>query len=525
MSAGAALGQDFDIVIIGSGFGGAAVAARLAWAGRKVAILERGKRYPIGRTDITTTGHGLRRRRFGHFQVDQGKGMNVIRGIGVGGGSLHYFGVRLRADPVVFDPERFPGNRWPEGLSRQVLDPYYDLVGDMLPAGPVRPHPVLGLPTRAEAFMAAARNSRRCRCEPELVPLAVHSDPEPSPTHVPGIDQTRCVYCGECLIGCPPSESFAGNVNAREVLTLNYLAWAEQHGARIFPEHFVDGVSKIAEGFEVAVSLRDPDLDETDPEGVRQAGTVRARQVVLSAGTLGTTEILLKSRQTLPPLSSQLGRHFSGNGDFLIPKTQNTVQDLQPKSGPSITVGADFSTEDNVIFIEDLGKIPFIAAILGTTEETVFDLVHHELGYLGMGTDASNGVLTLKDGAVLLHWDPTDSLGLYNEIIAALREMSQNLGGNYADPKNYNPLTGTGLLTAHPLGGCVMGDSAETGVVSQYGEVFGVPGLFVADGSMICTGIGTNPSYTISALAERVAFWMLHGRDLRDGDAETPANR
>jgi cholesterol oxidase len=521
----AALGQEFDVVVIGSGFGGAAVAARLAWAGKSVAILERGKRYPPGRTDVTTTGHGLRRRRFGHFQVDQGKGMNVIRGIGVGGGSLHYFGVRLRADPRIFDHDRFPGNRWPAEISRQVLDPYYDLAGDMLPAGPLAPHPVLGLPTRSTAFMDAAHNCRRCRKEPKLVPIAVHSAAEPAATHVPGVYQTRCVYCGECLIGCPPSESFEGDVNARALLTLNYLAWAEEHGARIFPEHFVDRIAKVAEGFEVEVSLRDPDADETDPRGVREQGSVRARKVVLGAGTLGSTEILLKSRQTLPPLSRQLGLHFSGNGDFLIPKTKNAVQDLQPKSGPLITVGADFGTEDNDIFIEDLGKIPFASAILGTQQETTFELFERQLGYLGMGTDASNGVLSLEDGAVLLHWDPTDSLPLYGEIVAALREMSQNLGGNYADPENYNPFTGTGLLTAHPLGGCVMGDSPETGVVDPRGEVFGVPGLYVADGATLCTAIATNPSYTISAVAERIAFWMLHGREMRDGDPDTPANR
>lgn len=103
--------------------------------------------------------------------------------------------------------------------------------------------------------------------------------------------------------------------------------------------------------------------------------------------------------------------------------------------------------------------------------------------------------------------------------------MSQQLGGNYANPSNYNPITGSGLITAHPLGGCVMSDSVDAGVVSPQGEVYGVPGLFVADGAIIPTALATNPSYTISALAERVAFWMLHGREMADGDSDAPANK
>jgi cholesterol oxidase len=246
---------------------------------------------------------------------------------------------------------------------------------------------------------------------------------------------------------------------------------------------------------------------------------------VLAAGTLGSTEVLLKSQKTQPPMSNKLGQHFSGNGDFLVPKTKDTVQDLQPKSGPSITVGADFSTADYKIFIEDLGKIPFMEAVFGMKKDTDPDFKRYELGYLGMGTDAGNGVLAMRDGRITLYWDPTDSLPLYKEITASLKELSQQLGGNYAKPAGYNPVTGTGLITAHPLGGCVMGDTKRNGVVNPTGEVHGVPGLFVADGSIIPTALATNPSYTISALAERVAFWMIHQREMTDGDGDTPPNK
>jgi cholesterol oxidase len=513
-----AIGREVDVAVIGSGFGGAAVACRLAQAGRSVVVLEQGKEYPTGRGDFGTTGHGIATIRHGHFWVDVGVGMNVVRGIGVGGGSLHYFGVRLRADPEIFE-----NPRWPAILKRKTLDPYYDLAGEMVRAAPTLPNPVLGPPAHGEAFVAAAKNCRRCKSEPHYVPIAVHTAPEPVITPA-GIPQTRCVFCGECIIGCPPSESFVGNVNARALLTLNYLAVARNTGnARIFPLHRVDIVRPTRSGFDVELKALERNYLVEEDE-VFQSGTLRAKQVVLAAGTMGSVEILLKSKAAgaLPQLSNTLGLHFSGNGDFLIPKTINTPQDLQPKAGPTITAGADFSTATLKIFIEDLGLIPFVEAVMGTRKLTASTPDTHQLGYLGMGTDAGNGVLRLHDGRIRLYWDPTGSLPLYKELTACFRELSQQLAGDYAKPESYNPVIGTGLITAHPLGGAVMSDSTATGVVNPQGEALGVPGLFVADGSIIPTALATNPSYTISALAERVAFWMIHGREMTASDPDAP---
>lgn len=509
------IGETFDVLVIGSGFGGAAVACRLAQAGKTVAVVEQGWQYQPGPVNFQATGHGSSQVRYGHFVVDMGMGMNVIRGVGVGGGSLHYYGVRLRAHAAIF-----ANPRWPASITREVLDPYYDLAGDMLHAAPLAPNPVVGLPARTEPFMAAARNCRRCISEPTLVPLAVHSAMAPVQTPS-GIAQTRCVYCGECLIGCPPSQSFEGNVNARALLTLNYLAVAQKTGRTlVFAQHRVEQIRQVDEAFEVDVSV----LDAND--AVTQQGCVRAAQVVLAAGSLGSTEVLLKSREKggLSGLSQKLGHHFSGNGDFLVPKTINTAQNLQPKSGPSITAGADFSNADNTIFIEDMGAIPFSEAVMGTTQNTTPQLNPYQLGYLGMGTDAANGELRLHNGKVRLYWDPEKSLPLYQQLTDCLRELSQQLGGDYQHPQGYNPVTGTGLMTAHPLGGCVMADSANEGVCDAQGRVYGVPGLFVADSALVPTALATNPSYTISALAERVAFWMIHGRDMVHGDAHTPTN-
>ena len=505
--------QTFDVVVIGSGFGGAAVACRLAQTGQTVAVLERGKEYPVQQGSFRTTGQGTRTLRYGHFLIDKGNGMNVIRGIGVGGGSLHYFGVRLRTDPQIFESPR-----WPAAITRKVLDPYYDLADEMIRSRPIAPNPVAGMPLRGVAFQAAARASRRAQGEPKWVPLAVHGEEVPAPTPA-GIPQTRCIYCGDCLVGCPASETFEGNVNARELLTLNYLAVARNHGAKIFPEHRVETIRKTGQLFEILFTEGDEEPESDAPKPVR---SVRARRVVLGAGTLGSTEILLKSRDSFPGLSLMLGLHFSGNGDFIYAKTKDTPFDLQPKSGPTIVSGCDFSTTDNRIYIEDLGAIPILGSLLGLDKGRVTMRGRYQMRYLGMGTDAANGLLRLENGRIVLDWDPAKSLSLYREIIAALREVSQQLNGRYEDPANYDPVTGAGTLTAHPLGGCVMGDSIEQGVVDSRGEVFGVPGLFVADGAIIPSALATNPSFTISALAERVAFFMVHGREMQEGDPDAP---
>lgn len=518
MAMATAIGKQVEVAVIGSGFGGAAVACRLAQAGRKVAVLEQGKEYSPGRGEVDVTGHGASTVRHGHFWVDIGVGMDVIRGIGVGGGSLHYFGVRLRTDASIFD-----NPRWPRSVNRTTLDPYYDVADEMLQSAPTKPNPVLGPPKHGEAFMAAARACRRCNGEPYYVPIAVHTDLEPKETPA-GVPQTRCVFCGECLIGCPPSQSFVGNVNARALLTLNYLAVARNTGnCTIYPQHRVQTIRQVADGFEIDLLALDG-IEREETERVIHKGVLRAKQVVLAAGTMGSVELLLKSKAGLPGLSDKVGLYFSGNGDFLIPKTVGTPQNLQPTAGPTITAGADFSTKENRIFIEDLGTIPAIEAVMGTRATAATATDPYQLAYLGMGTDAANGVLKLHNGRIRLYWDPTDSMPLYDQLTDALRELSQQLGGTYAKPATYNPVTGAGLITAHPLGGAVMSENAEEGVVDPRGQVHNIPNLFVADGSIIPTALATNPSFTISALAERVAFWMIHGREMTASDSHRPRN-
>jgi cholesterol oxidase len=569
-------GKVVDVCVIGSGFGAAAVACRLAQAKDKngqprfpngVAILEQGMRFPTGRADSHLPGDALPAVRYGHFVLDSGFGMDVARGVGVGGGSLHYFGVRLRPDYDVFtaplptDKDR--RLRWPHTkipITRDVLDPYFDLAEGMLQAekmsDPESRHPVLGMPPKSIAFLAAAKACKGLLEEPDYVPLAVNTAHDELNTQA-NIAQTRCVYCGECLVGCPPSRSFDGGVNARALLTLNYLAVAEQQGAVIYPLHRADLISKTSLGTGFCVDFTE--LDPSSPPGQvvendnSRIGKIYANQyVVLGAGTMGSVELLLKCKShkdesgkddpTLP-LSDMLGHYFSGNGDFTIAKTINTPQDLEPKAGPSITVGAKFKSRGRAglpeysIYLEDVGYVPFNEAVLGTraltaTPPNLADT--HSIGYLAMGQDAADGMLTLESGKVRLSWNPTQSLPLYLAIRAKLAEMSQKLVGDYTDPAGYDPVTGNNLLTLHPLGGAVLSESPDEGVVDPNGNVWDashpgqcITGLYVADGSIIPTGVGVNPSFTITALAERVAFRILYpdGPELAgSGDERRPEN-
>ena len=141
-----------------------------------------------------------------------------------------------------------------------------------------------------------------------------------------------------------------------------------------------------------------------------------------------------------------------------------------------------------------------------------------------MGTDAADGQLRLKDGRSDIDWDHRNSKQMFNEMEQGLKALSHGVNGKYLTSILWKwPIRK--LLTAHPLGGCFMGDSPESSVVNEHGEVWGHPNLYVADGSLIPTALSVNPSSTISALAERVAFGMVHGREMEAGDPDTPENK
>lgn len=542
--------EHYDVIVIGSGFGGAVTAARLAQAGRSVGILERGQRWDkrefprsIGQVRSAMWRDNVS---YGFLQYKVFRRMDVIQGAGVGGGSLHYFNVHLRAPKSILErPE------WPTRIKRDTMEPYYDIAQDMLDSRPLEPRlPNYPLPRRTEAFAAAAAAAGRTA---ERVPIAVYIGPA-GPNRHSGVLQEPCNYAGDCLIGC--------RTHSKNTLDLTYLPMAEsKYGLEIFPLHSAEYIApEPSGGYRVHFTRLDPDRP-----GSGEPGSVVARQVVVSAGTLGSTHLLLKCRdrhKTLPKLPSSLGRRFSGNGDMLLGGTIGADRAIEPGVGPNITIGADFSRKGSKhrIFIQDLGfpnaflwlvegtwptlsrsqglvhaAGSYLGAALGLhrkdqsrigfESDNLFagNLTEHFLPYLGMGTDAGNGVLSLDaNGDIDLDWDPAASVEMFLEMEEGFQELSRGLGGHYLRSFLWEwPFRR--VLTAHPLGGCVMSDKARDGVVNDRGEVWGHPGLFVVDGAIIPGALTVNPSMTITALAERAAYWMIHGEELARG-GRSPEN-
>jgi cholesterol oxidase len=211
-------------VVIGSGFGGAINACRLAQAGRSVCILERGKRW--GKKDFPrTTGQVARAfwnyKDYGLLDYRTFKNIDVIQASGVGGGSLVYFNVHIRTPPEIFE-----NPRWPKAVKRDILNSFYDKAKDMLEARPLTPPAESNMPPRTEAFIAAAAGAGR---KAELMEICVYTGPEK--INRQGIVQDGCVYCGNCMLGC--------HVHAKNTLDLNYIPLAEQNGAEVYTLHLV----------------------------------------------------------------------------------------------------------------------------------------------------------------------------------------------------------------------------------------------------------------------------------------------
>jgi cholesterol oxidase len=524
------LGKNFDVIVIGSGFGGAVSACRLAEKGMNVLVLERGRRwqtsdYPRAPGDPWIYDHLCPEKLNGWIDLRLYDDMTIAQGAGVGGGSLIYANVSVEAKRELFN------QGWPAEITYDELKPYYDRVGKMLnlqtiPEGQFTPRFKL-MKEGAEALGYGSRF--------RPLPLAVTFHPDwnysiddpHNDTHShkwineQGQEQGTCVHCGNCDIGC--------QVKAKNTLDLNYLPLAEKHGAAIRPLHLVTSIKPENRGYRVY-------FDRLE-NGGRIPGSEMTERVILSAGSLGSTELLLRCREqhrTLPHLSKFLGRDWSSNGDFLTPAIQ-TNREISPTRGPTITCAIDFldgSVDQQQFFIED-GGFPdvlgdFLEAKLksGTSHpkgrlliEALGRLVRSQdplgdvMPWFAQGIDAANGRLYLGRTwyapwrrQLKLNWEIERSEGVINAIVKMHERLARATDGTPLVPPTWTILKN--LITPHPLGGCNMGTTPENGVVNHRGEVFGYPNLFVADGAIIPEAVGLNPSKTIAALAERIADLM-----------------
>ncbi|MCY1032762.1 GMC family oxidoreductase [Corallococcus sp. BB11-1] len=566
-----ATAEHFDVVIVGSGFGGSVMAWRLAEAGLRVCVLERGKAYPPG--SFPRSPHDMRRNFWdprkglhGLFNLWSFQGLGGVVGAGLGGGSLIYANVLLRKDEKTFiheDPRDGGYEDWP--VTREDLERHYDAVERMMGAQryPLE-HAPYSTTAKTQAMRLAAQRLGRA-ADWQLPPLAVTFG-NPGEVPVPGEPireehpnlhgrtRTTCHLCGECDIGC--------NTGSKNTLDYTYLSAAKRAGAELRTRAEVTELWPADGGGYVVRYLDHTDVvEETPREGPQSMlprTTVTADRLVLAAGTFGTSYLLLKNRRHFPALSDQLGSRFCGNGDllgFMRQCRDSSTGKALPRildggHGPVITSALHFRGKEEggtgrSYYIEDAGfpefvnwlyegahQVPLMQRGLrlmwrllrgwtGVTRDTdvseeIAELLGDCLGsatslpLLGMGRDTPNGHMRLTDDGMLdIDWKLHGSKAYFDSVRQSMKDIATALEGKLVQ----NPLSYVSrVITVHPLGGCPMGRAPETGVVDATGEAFGHPGLYVADGAMMPGPTGPNPSLTIAALADRFADHLIDAR-------------
>jgi cholesterol oxidase len=535
------LKEEYATVVVGSGYGGAVTAARLAERGLPVCLLERGREWRVGEFPDTfreIAGSVRNKKRpLGLLDYYFCQDIDVIKGSGLGGTSLINANAALRPDADLFDDRR-----WPK-LYRDLADSgqlwgYYQRAEDMLR---VKPHP-RGLElTKVQALKKRADQLQDH--EFGLVNVNVNFDVD-GPNHV-GVLQKPCIDCDDCVPGC--------NVSAKSTLAMNYLPYARQKGAEIFTQVELLYLEPSDGGYTLHVR-RNTDDRYGEPR------RLRARNVVLAGGSLGSTEMLLRSAAHGLQTSSRLGLGFSGNGDYLaLAYNTNSRTNVlgfgnhldspraQVRPGPTIVSAIryhrsrplaerftiqDFSTLPSALVDFFRVSLPGLAAVTGKDTDDGLrdrlqeldrvrkDLVrwdpdgaaNHSMVYLVMAIDNAQGKMRVDgEDRLRVDWPTLATDPIFKTIAAELREHAKLLGGTFVHLGRFNPWTqNNNLVTAHPLGGCGLGEDADSGVVDVDGRVFdgqgGVhEGLYVVDGAIVPMPLAVNPLLTISALAERIA--------------------
>jgi cholesterol oxidase len=550
----------YSVVVVGSGYGGAIAASRIARAGRDVCVLERGKELHPG--EYPNSGLSALRQiqvhtpkadygpAAGMFDFHVGPDITVVTGCGLGGTSLINGSVALEPGDSVFADDRWP---LPLRNRPEALKPFMQAARDMLGSNPY-PRTWPDLP-KLEALGRVAASLGREVSRPDI--NVTFTD---GPNAV-GVRQNACALCGDCCSGC--------NYGAKNTVLMNYLPDAHWHGAHLFTEVAVQSVERADGRWRVSYDV----LGEGREGGGAGAAprSVLADVVVLAAGTLGSTQILLRSQKLGLPVSGRLGHGFSGNGDVIAfaydtdaPVRDVGLGDRVPQQdtavGPTITGLIDLRGPDtakgDALIIEE-GSIPgALAAVLpiamnvasfeSLDDETVsvaarlrelagiplgarHGAVDRTLTYLVMSTDDSGGQIVLDNDRVRVEWPGVAAQPAFardNEVLAAGTRALH--GTEVADPL-WAWMSDRSLISVHPLGGCVMADDASGGVVDDRGRVFdpaggGVhDGLYVCDGSVIPVALDANPLLTISAIAERTAAMMIEERGWEAAQAAGPS--
>jgi cholesterol oxidase len=519
---------DFDVLVIGSGFGGSVSALRLAEKGYRVGVLEAGRRF----TEQTYPTTSWRLRDFlwapklgmtGLQRIHVLRDVVVLAGAGVGGGSLVYANtLYVPGKPFFDDPQWRDITDWATELA-----PYYDQAARML--GVVQ-NPSM---TPSDEVMKAVADEMGVGHTFRLTPVGVYFGDGPGVTSPDpffggaGPARTGCIECGECMTGC--------RHNAKNTLPKNYLALAEAAGARVYPMTTVTGLEeRPGGGFTV-------DTVRTGVWGAR-VRTLSAEQVVVAAGTYNTQRLLhrMKDDGRLPRLSAVLGRLSRTNSESILgavtsttsadytrgvaitssfyPEPHTHVEPVRYGKGSnsmgllqSILTAPRAGQERWRAFASELARQPGTALRLldvrRWSERSIISLV--------MQT-ADNSLTVSGRRSRLGRWRLTTRKDESNPAPAYLpvaqdvvRRMARLIDGTPVGSyfENFDA-----AVTAHFVGGCPIGADASTGVIDPYHRVYGYPGMHIVDGSAITANLGVNPSLTITAQAERaVALWPNKG--------------
>jgi cholesterol oxidase len=528
---------DFDVLVIGSGFGGSVTALRLTEKGYRVGVLEAGARFED--EDFAETSFDLKRYLFrpeigcyGIQRIEAVRDSLIMAGAGVGGGSLVYANTLYEPlDAFYRDPQWRDITDW-----RSELAPHYDQAKRMLG--------VVENPLRTPSDDVMLEVAKELGVEDTFHPTPVgvffggpeHQEGEVVPDPFfggAGPERNACIACGSCMTGC--------RHNAKNTLVKNYLHLAEQNGAKVLPLTTVTRVRPLeGGGYEVAVKYT-----KAKRTTRRSTRTLTAEHVVFAAAAIGTQKLLhkMKAQGHLPELSDRLGHLSRTNSESILgaiapdtsvdysrgiaitssfhPDADTHVEPVRYGKGSNVMAFMQTVLTDGDgpvprwrTWLKELwlqrGGVFDLYDVKHWSERAVIALVMQTLDnsittYAKPIPGTKKWRLTSKQG----HGTPNPTwIPVANQVVRRMAEiMGGTPGGSIGDPFNMP-------MTAHFIGGCTIGSSAENGVVDGYQRIYHYPGLHVADGSAISANLGVNPSLTITAQAERaMSFWPNKGEE------------
>ena len=512
------INSKYDVIIIGSGFGGAVSALRMAEKGYSVLVVEKGKRYES--EDFPSTNWNLRKYfwapklfMYGIQCLTLLKDVFILHGAGVGGGSLVYANTHLIPSDKAFKDPKWPDENW-----KIKLKPFYELAQKMLGTVPSN-----GYAVTDEILKECAEELGQSESFKKVNVGVYFGKPgeEVSDPYFDGKGPSRkgCILCGGCMVGCQH--------NAKNTLDKNYLYLAESLGVDILPEQEVTQISPEDNGYKVIVRKSTGILH---PQKI-----FSAKKVIISGGVMGTVKLLFQcvTKGLLPNLSKRLGCFVRTNSEAILGVINANKDKIDYTKG--IAISAQFNPDEKtsietVRFGKGQNAMGGLSTILPATRNLpglfgwIFAIFQHPVSYIHSIFPykwSENSVILLVMQPInnylklnyLSRWwrlgfksmnsslSTSEKIPAYIPVGEKVVKMVAKKTGGTPMTSYFDSLFGI-PTTAHILGGCCLANSIDEGVINENFEVFNYPGLYVIDGSSIPSNLGVNPSLTITAMAE-----------------------